>query len=161
MKLHKKESIECARELHLQAVVGMEQVHGKDHLNTLIARENICCVAVQSGDLAHLKEAHKMMLEVFETRKQKLGREHAYILLAMINLALVEVGLGNLEGAEELIQLGLPVAQRNLGADHVACLWANYHLGKIWVHQGLWEKAETLLVDIAERQRNVLQGRGQ
>ena len=101
------------------------------------------------------------MIEVLETRKKKLGREHQYTLLAMANLARVKCELGNLKEAEELILLGLPVAERNLGTGHIAYLWARYHLGKIWVRQKRWEEAERHLVDVTERQRSLLQGRGQ
>ncbi|ERF69939.1 hypothetical protein EPUS_05483 [Endocarpon pusillum Z07020] len=155
------ESIKRARELHLTAVDGMKKVHGHDHSRTLKACENLCAAAVQSGDQNHLEDAHEMMIQVFETRKENLGREHAYTLLAMVNLALVKSGLGNLRGAEELILLALPIAERNLGSDHMGCLWGRYHLGKILVRQQRWEEAERYLVDVTERQRNLLQGRGQ
>lgn len=156
-----KESIERARELHLQAIYGMKKVHGSEHLRTLTARENLCSVAVESGDQTQLEDAHETMIEIFEIRKKKLGREHGYTLLAMVNLALVKQGLGMKKDAEELILMGLPIAERNLGADHMACLWARYHLGKIWVQQGRWIEAERQLEDVTERQRDLLQGRRQ
>jgi hypothetical protein len=78
-----------------------------------------------------------------------------------VNLALVKSELGDLEGADSLIHQGLPIAERNLGPDHVACLWARYHIGKIWVKQKRWEEAELHLIDCTERQCKLLQGRGQ
>jgi hypothetical protein len=78
-----------------------------------------------------------------------------------VNLALVKSGLGDLEGADSLIHQGLPIAERNLNPDHVACLWARYHIGKIWVKQKRWEEAELHLIDCTERQNKLLQGRGQ
>lgn len=190
LKLYSEEDMNESQRLHRQAVDGMSALLGKDHLRTLVARENLCQVAVQTGDEALLQEAHEAMLEILETRKEKLGREHAYTLLAMVgvimvskrrppigsayckstictdqmlqvNLALVKSGLGDLEGADSLIHQGLPIAERNLGPDHVACLWARYHIGKIWVKQKRWEEAELHLIDCTERQRNLLQGRGQ
>ena len=161
LMFYTEESIKRARELHLKAVDGMKKVHGQDHSRTLKACENLCGTAVQGGDQTHLKDAHEMMIEVFETRKKKLGREHAYTLLAMVNLALVKSRLGNLKDAEELVLLALPIAERNLGRDHMGCLWGRYHLGKILVQQKRWEEAERHLVDVTERQRNLLQGRRQ
>ena len=161
LMFYTEDSISRARELHQTAISGMRKVHGHDHLRTLTACENLCQAAVRSGNQDHLNDAQKMMIEVFETRKQKLGREHGFTLLAMTNLALVKSGLGNQEGAEELVLEALPIAERNLGADHHACLWGRYHLGKIWVQQKRWDEAERLLVDVTERQRNLLQGRGQ
>lgn len=161
LMFHTEESIKRARELHLQALDGMRKVHGQEHLRTLTACENLCVATVYSGDQAYLNDAHEMMIDVLETRKKKLGREHQYTLLAMANLARVKCELGHLKDAEELILLGLPIAERNLGPDHIACLWARYHLGKIWVRQERWEEAERHLVDVTDRQRNLLQGRGQ
>ena len=161
LMFYTKESIQQARELHLQAVGGMKKVHGHEHLRTLVACENLCVAAVHSGERTYLNDAHEMMIEVLEIRKEKLGREHQYTLLAMANLARVKCELGSLKEAEELILLGLPIAERNLGTGHIASLWARYHLGKIWVRQKRWEEAERHLVDVTERQRNLLQGRGQ
>ncbi|KAK3714094.1 hypothetical protein LTR37_008123 [Vermiconidia calcicola] len=101
-----------------------------------------------------------MMQRVLETRKAKLGREHAYTLLAMLNLALVKAALNQLVDAEAFILTGLPIAERNLGADHIAYLWGRCNLGKIWMKQERWIEAEALFVDVTERQKNTLQGRG-
>jgi tetratricopeptide (TPR) repeat protein len=155
-----EDAIRRARDLHLQAVIGMQKIHGHDHLRTLIACENLCKTAVQSCNPDHLRDAHDMMIRVYETRKRKLGKEHAYTLLAMMHLAFVKRGLGHLKDAEELILLALPIAERNLGTDHVACLWGRYHLGIVWVQQKRWDKAERHLLDLTERQRSILQGRG-
>jgi hypothetical protein len=155
-----EESMAQARQLHLKAIEGMEKVHGLEHLRTLIARENLCSVAVECGDQTELEVAHETMIEVFEIRKKKLGREHGYTLLAMVNLALVKSGLGNLNDAEELILMSLAVAERNLGAEHSACLWGRYLLGKTWARQRRWEEAEQQLEDVTKRQCDLLQGRG-
>ena len=93
-------------------------------------------------------------------RKEKLGREHAYTLLAMVNLARVKSSLGDTEGAEALFIEGLPIAERNLGVEHFAYLWARYELGKVWIRQKRWTEAEILLKDITEKQKTLLQGRG-
>jgi hypothetical protein len=155
-----EEAIRRARELHLLAVNGMQKVHGHDHLRTLTACENLCMTAVQSGDPDHLHDAHDMMIKVYETRKRKLGKEHAYTLLAMMHLAFVKRALGDLKAAEELILLALPIGGRNLGVDHVACLWARYQLGIVCVQQKRWDEAERLLFDVTERQRSTFGGRG-
>jgi tetratricopeptide (TPR) repeat protein len=160
LMFYSEDDIKRARELHLTAVEGMRKVHGRDHLRTLIACENLCTTAVRSGDQAQLHEAHEMMIEVFETRRKKLGREHGYTLLAQVNLANIKAALGKLEEADNLIQLSLPIAERNLGPDHHACLWGRCQLGKIWVQQKRWVEAVGLLVDVTGRQHSLLQGRG-
>jgi tetratricopeptide (TPR) repeat protein len=79
----------------------------------------------------------------------------------MVNLALVKCELGMIHEAEALIQHGLPIAARNLKKDHIAYLWGRYHLGRIWVIQERWIEAETYLLDVTNRQRQTLQGRGE
>jgi len=156
-----EEHVNRARQLFITASEGMKRVHGDEHTRTLEAREHLCSSATKTGNKQHLDEAHDMMIKILETRKEKLGKEHAYTLLAMVNLALVKCKMGMIHEAEALIQHGLPIAARNLGEGHIAYLWGRYHLGRIWVLQERWAEAETYLVDVTERQRYTLQGRGE
>ncbi|KAL1798238.1 hypothetical protein ACET3X_002275 [Alternaria dauci] len=155
------ELVNRARQLFITASEGMERVHGVDHTRTLEAREHLCTSAIWTGNKQHLDEAHAMMIKILETRKEKLGKEHAYTLLAMVNLARVKCKMGMIHEAEALIQHGLPIAARNLGEGHIAYLWGRYHLGRIWVLQERWAEAEAYLLDVTERQRYTLQGRGE
>jgi len=155
------EHVTRARQLFLTASEGMEKLHGDEHTRTLEAREHLCTSAVRTRNKKHLDEAHVTMIDILETRKRKLGKEHAYTLLAMVNLALVKCEMGMVDEAEVLIQHGLPIAARNLTKGHIAYLWGRYHLGRIWVLQERWEEAEVYLLDVTERQRHLLQGRGQ
>ncbi|RMZ68170.1 tetratricopeptide repeat domain-containing [Pyrenophora seminiperda CCB06] len=161
LMFHTMEHVTRARQLFITASEGMEKLHGEEHTRTLEAREHLCSSAVRTGDRQHLEEAHAMMIDILEIRKRKLGKEHAYTLLAMVNLALVKCEMGMIMEAEALIQHGLPIAARNLGIGHIAYLWGRYHLGRIWVLQERYEEAETYLLDVTERQRHTLQGRGE
>ena len=156
-----EEHVNRARQLFITPSEGMKRVHGDEHTRTLEAREHLCSSATKTGNKQHLDEAHDMMIKILETRKEKLGKEHAYTLLAMVNLALVKCKMGMIHEAEALIQHGLPIAARNLTEGHIAYLWGRYHLGRIWVLQERWAEAETYLVDVTERQRYTLQGRGE
>jgi hypothetical protein len=86
LKLYSVEDMTESQILHRQAVDGMNALLGKSHLRALIARENLRQVAVQTGDEPQLREAHESMLEILEIRKEKLGKEHAYTLLAMVGV---------------------------------------------------------------------------
>jgi tetratricopeptide (TPR) repeat protein len=156
-----KEHVTRARELFLTASEGMEKLFGHEHTRTLEAREHLCTAAIRTRDKQHLAEAHTMMIDILETRQRKLGKEHAYTLLAMVNLALVKCEMDMIYEAEALIQQGLPIAARNLTKGHIAYLWGRYHLGRIWVLQERWTEAADYLLDVTERQRHLLQGRGQ
>ncbi|KAJ6202096.1 tetratricopeptide repeat domain-containing protein, partial [Bipolaris maydis] len=161
LMFYTKEHVTRARQLFVTASEGMEKLHGDEHTRTLEAREHLCSSAIRTGDKNHLDEAHAMMIKILEIRKEKLGKEHAYTLLAMVNLALVKCAMGMLHEAEALLQYGLPIAARNLGEGHIAYLWGRYHLGRVWVLQERWAEAVTYLLDVTERQRYTLQGRGE
>jgi tetratricopeptide (TPR) repeat protein len=156
-----KEHVARARQLFITASEGMERLYGDEHTRTLEAREHLSGSAVLTEDKTHLDEAHATMIKILEIRKEKLGKEHAYTLLAMVNLARVKCAMGMTHEAEVLLQHGLPIAARNLGEGHIAYLWARYQLGKIWVLQERWAEAVAYLLDVTERQRYTLQGRGE
>ncbi|KAF2032794.1 hypothetical protein EK21DRAFT_98630 [Setomelanomma holmii] len=120
-----------------RAVNGMKKALGPDHLRTLIACENLCMVA--------------MIDEVRRVREEKLGKEHAFTLLAILHLAVVKSGLGDHTGAEKLVRMGLPIAERNFGPYHIASLWGRCALGKICMRQNKWAEAEETLEDGLER----------
>lgn len=161
LMFYTKEHVTRARQLFVTASEGMEMLHGDEHTRTLEAREHLCSSAIRTGEKSHLDEAHAMMIKILEIRKEKLGKEHAYTLLAMVNLALVKCAMGMLHEAEVLLLYGLPIAARNLGEGHIAYLWGRYHLGRVWVLQERWEEAVAYLLDVTERQRYTLQGRGE
>jgi hypothetical protein len=112
------EALKRARELHLAATKGMEKVFGDRHLTTLKAREGLCTSAIQSRKQAYIEEAHPIMVNVYEIRKERLGKDNPFTLLAMVNLAMVKSAMGQHKNAEELILIAQPTAERNLGPDH-------------------------------------------
>jgi hypothetical protein len=156
-----EKSIQRGREFNQQAVEGMRIVHGRDHLRTQVACENLCMTAVRTGDPKHLEEAKVMMEEVLKVRKEKLGKEHGFTLVAIVNLSCVESALGNLYSAEKLLLSALDVGERGLGRDHQACLWGRYLLGKLWLKRGQHERVVPCMVDVTTRQSRMLQGRSE
>lgn len=149
-----------SRELHRKAYNGIRRIHGNDAIKTLLFCENLCMTAVSTCDPEHLREAHVMMEHVLETRRDKLGREHAYTLLAMVNLARVQSCMDDLKTAENHILHGLPIAKRNLGEDHIAYLWARYELAKVMMKQFRWPEAKDLLENNIGRQKKIFEKRG-
>lgn len=141
------------------AIDGMTKAYGPCDLRTLQARENLAAVANISHDREYAIEAHAAMTDVYETRKEELGKEHAHTLVAMVNFAIVKIELGDFEDAENLILEALPIAERNYSADHAGILWGRYVLGTIYARQKRWVEAEQVLTDVTDRQCD-LQGRG-
>lgn len=159
-KFWEDEHLEEAYKMHTEAIEGMEEVHGADHPRTLIAKENLVRVAVYIGGDA-TKEAEELITRVIEDRKRKLGKEHPYTLLAMANAALVKCALGHPDQAEELILAGLPIAERNLGEDHIGTLWGYHTLGSVRIRQRRYREAEDILVNVVRRQRKMQSHRGE
>ncbi|KAL8942226.1 MAG: hypothetical protein Q9211_001493 [Gyalolechia sp. 1 TL-2023] len=144
-----------ARELHTKAISGMTKVLGPLHERTLIAKEHLAmaCLSFEGDVLVDGPRAHETMVEVFEERKRRLGKEHPWTLYAICNLARVKSGLGDHDEAEKLIRTALPIAQRNLGESHYGTLAGQTHLANVLVRKGRLDDAETLFLDAIKRQR--------
>ncbi|KAK4208315.1 hypothetical protein QBC37DRAFT_79701 [Rhypophila decipiens] len=170
---HKFWDFEKAYRLHSAAARGMEKRHGPTHARTLEAKENMCRAVVMLGNealeaapdlikevLTVRKQALKIMQEVHDKRKADLGKENPYTLLAKVNLAIVMGAAGRLHDAEELVREGLPVAERNLGHDHLGTMLGRQVLAGIWLEQGRHEEAEELLLKVSESQKKIPSPRG-
>ncbi|KAK3293622.1 tetratricopeptide repeat domain-containing protein [Chaetomium fimeti] len=150
---------EEAFRLHSLAAEGMSRVHGPDHERTLLAKESLCRVAVQLGG-PRMKPALDTMSDVLEVRRARLGKEHPYTLLAMVNLAIVLSASGHTGEALDLIRWGLPIADRNLGRDHIGTLFGRHTLACILAQVGRYAEAEDLLVLVTESQKRMGSHRG-
>lgn len=124
------------------------------------SREFLYSAATWDGTQEDLLEADKGLAEVIEIRKKKLGREHAFTLLATLNQARVKVVLEQFKAADELFSECLPIAERNHGPNHMAILFARFCLGRLRCREKRWKEARDILVDVTERQKTALQGWG-
>ena len=147
-----------AYQLHKKAMNSMARIHGQHHERTLIA-ENLCRVAALLGG-PDVDKAAELMKDVLETRQVKLGKEHPYTLLAMVNMAILLIATGRSSEAEELILEGLPIGDRNLGPDHIGTLFGRHTLACILAHQNRFSEAETLLARVTESQKRMTAHRG-
>ncbi|KAI9835608.1 MAG: hypothetical protein M1819_002059 [Sarea resinae] len=145
---------EQAKALHLVAVDGLKKTLGPTHLETLSAMDNLAMTYLSIGGDC-LISAQELLVEVAEQRKQKLGKEHPYTLWATCNLARVETALGYLEQAEDRMNVGLQIAQRNLGEDHIGTLYGRVYLAQVLVAQERYEKAEEMFLDVIERHKHM------
>ena len=143
-----------ARHLHQDAAKNLRQTLGADHLDTLAAEENLAMTHLEIGE-PFLITAHELMDSVVEKRKAKLGKEHPYTLLAMLNLARIKAAEGYPDQAEDDIRKGLLVAYRNLGSDHIGVLYARMYLGDVLVKRERLQDADEELHDVIERQKNM------
>jgi tetratricopeptide (TPR) repeat protein len=149
-----------AQKFHLEAFFGFQDQLGSDHMLTLQAKENLAVVATHIGDKHTLTSALELIDEVLLLRKKKLGKEHPNTLLTMLNKARIETELGHLTEAEELLRSGLLVADRNLGHDHVGTLIGRYYLSIVLIRGQRYVEAESILLNIIERQKDKYSYRG-
>lgn len=106
---------------------GMTKILGRDHPDTLTAMLNL------GRTLMHRcrpKDAEKLLIEVFDTRKKLLGPEHADTLTALAQLGMTCHALGRFKEAEEILGNVVEMRKRTLGQEHADTLWAINDLSK-------------------------------
>ena len=138
-----------------KALSGLRHKLGSTHLDTLIALDNLAMAyydraAFGFGHPQDLDRAVKLEEEVFEKRKEKLGREHLFTLWAGLNLARIEALRGDTDKAITIFLEGHTIATRNLGETHFAVLFAKLHYGRILMQAKRYEEAEALLMEVIE-----------
>ncbi|KAH8722357.1 hypothetical protein GQ44DRAFT_807903 [Phaeosphaeriaceae sp. PMI808] len=153
-------SVGKGRVLIRRAIDGMTKAFGPRDSRTMQVRENFVPLANISHNQEDITEAYEAIKEIYETRKEELGKVHSHTLMAMVNFAIVRIEMSDFHGAEELILATLPIGQRNYGPGHVGVLWGRYVLGRIYSGQERWSEAEQILTDVTTRQYDLLQGRG-
>lgn len=141
-----------AQDLHSMAMTGMKRTLGATDPHTLGAMENAALTYIHYR-IEHLDSAHGMMIRVLEERKETLGKEHPYTLLAIVNLSRIKTALNQADEAEVLLRAALPIAERNLGENHGGTLLGRVWLSQVLVHQRRYSEAEEILAKVVQRQR--------
>ncbi|KAI0476933.1 hypothetical protein F4859DRAFT_521523 [Xylaria cf. heliscus] len=149
-----------ATNLHLIAWNGMKETLGENELETLTSLEDLANSYVRyeadSEDHLrneHLVQSHQDMALVYKGRKEKLGREHPYTLLAALYLARVKSELGQNDEAKKMIEDGLDIAKRNLGEDHIGILLAKTIYAQVLVKLRQYDEAEVIFSTLINKER--------
>ncbi|MCJ1462094.1 hypothetical protein MMC07_000694 [Pseudocyphellaria aurata] len=150
--LHRYFRCDEAKELHTKAVERMKRVLGPTHLDTLVATDNLAMTYLELGG-DFIVTAHELMIHVVEQRKKKLGKENPYTLWSVCNLARIKNALGYSDEAESIMRAALPIAERNLGENHLGPLAGKAHLAQVLVSQKRYSEAEAILLDVIQRHR--------
>lgn len=145
----------AAIKIHSKVVSGLRKKLGLSHLDTLIAMDNLAMsyfdrAAYGYGHPGDLDHAVKMEQEVFELRKEKLGREHIYTLWAGLNLARIKCVRGEVDEALSIFLPGHAIARRNLGENHFGVLFGKMHHGRILLYAKKYREAEEILSEVIE-----------
>ena len=128
----------------------------------MIAVDHLAMALLWNENLAETQRAYGLIKQVYETRQEKLGKEHFYTLWAACNYARVLAARGSLENDEELFKEakdifhdGLEIVKRNMGEHHMGMLVGRTHLAHTFALQKDYETAEKEYKDIMERQRHL------
>ncbi|KAI1174964.1 hypothetical protein F4777DRAFT_588826 [Nemania sp. FL0916] len=150
---------EKATDLHQIAWDGLKETLGETHLETLISLEDLSMsyVRYETTTEDHLKDEHLMQTQknmtfVYEQRKQRLGPEHPYTLLASLYLARVKSELGHHVEAERMIRNGLETAERNLGEKHIGVLMAKTIHGQVLTRLSRFAEAEEVFYALIDKE---------
>jgi tetratricopeptide (TPR) repeat protein len=165
-RLHyRRMNYEEATELYQKSWEGMKEIRGETYLETLFSLEDLAMSYVRYEEdnpdprrEEHLGLSHKYMKFVYEQRKEQLGAEHHYTLLAVLYLARTKSELGMHSEAETMIVDGLKIAERNIPPEHIAFLLAKTIYAQVLTRQKKYAEAESIfhmLVDKAQYRRLV------
>ena len=156
------EKFDDARKLHSKAWERMKRNEhlGPTHHDTLTAQDNLAICYLMIGGPPNLDEAYKLMADVVEKRKAKLGKEHPWTLFSILNFARVKYAQASYDEAEADIRGGLEVATRNLGETHLGTLWGQSRLGQLLLCQERLVQAEQVLDDAIDNYLQMPNARG-
>jgi tetratricopeptide (TPR) repeat protein len=141
---------EKANEFHQRAWEGMKNRLGDSHVDTLICLEDLAMCRLRLGE-QYLLDCHNKMMFVLEKRKEMLGKEHPYTLLAICNLGRVKSAMGHHSEAATIMKEAAAIAERNLGEDHFGVLAGKTHYAQVLVHLGRFSEAEEIFFAVVDK----------
>ncbi|PYH87100.1 hypothetical protein BO82DRAFT_271769, partial [Aspergillus uvarum CBS 121591] len=143
---------EKAFELQCRAYEGLREILGPRHSQALEAQDSLASSYGFLGE-EHLPLALQMSEEVRQIRTQTLGREHPLTLQSNLTVAKIQTAMDRFAEAEQLFLEGLPVAERNLGPNHLGTLAARTWLGHLYWRQERHSEAQAIWIDVISKQR--------
>lgn len=105
----------AAEEMSRRSLAGMENSHGKDHLNTLQCVNSLASVLRSQGKY---DEAEKMCRRALAGREKVLGKEHQDTMKTLSDLASVMQDKGKYDEAEKINKHALEQRGNVLGTQH-------------------------------------------
>ncbi|RFU23738.1 hypothetical protein B7463_g12601, partial [Scytalidium lignicola] len=137
---------------------GMREILGETHLETLVSLEDLAMSYLRYEDDAadphqeeSLAESYKRMAFVYEQRKERLGPEHPYTLLAILYFARLKSALGQHQEADTMIRDGLKIAERNFGKYHIALLMVKTIHAEVLTRLGRFVEAESIFYELIDK----------
>ena len=152
-----------AVKIHARVVPALCELLGPSHLDTLVAKDNLAMAhfdraAYGYGHSGDLDTAVDLEQEVWEERKEKLGKENFFSLWAGLNLARIKALRGEIDDALAVFLPGHEIAIRNLGETHFGVLFGKLHYGRILTYAKRYKEAEGLLLEVIDSHDKLRKG---
>ncbi|MCJ1392481.1 hypothetical protein MMC18_005348 [Xylographa bjoerkii] len=149
-----------AKILHTKALDGMKRSEaiGPTHRDTLLVLENLAMTNLMLEDDL-LVSAQEMMDEVIKVRKDRLGPENPFTLLAIANGARIKCARGLHKESEAELRAAIKIVTRNYGSNYIGTLYGRARLGHVLVCDQRWKEAESELCDTIERYADMHEAR--
>lgn len=148
---------EKATELYQISWQGMKEIKGENHLESLFSLEDLAMSYVRAEEDAspqqseNLALAYRHMQTVYSQRKEQLGPEHHYTLLAKLYFARTKSELGLHSEAEAMIVEGLDIAKRNIPEEHIALLMAKAIYAQVLSRLKKYAEAESIFYTLTDK----------
>jgi tetratricopeptide (TPR) repeat protein len=146
-----------ATELYQLSWEGMKDIRGDTHLEALFSLEDLAMSYVRFEEDTnprreeHLALSHQYMQIVYDQRKEQLGAEHPYTLLAILFFARTKSEMCLHEEAETMIVEGLKVAERNIPKEHIALLMARTIYAQVLTKLKKYAQAESIFYTLIDK----------
>ncbi len=136
-----------AESIQLQTVAANEQLHGRHHLATVMARGDLAAVLLKAKKCSL---AEPILRETSAYMKATFGSSHPGALREMANLAATVHELGQFAEAEEIYREVWETEKKVHGEEHPKTLITRQNLGVLLYSQGKPKESETLLRETYE-----------
>ncbi|KAJ5261105.1 hypothetical protein N7478_011700 [Penicillium angulare] len=121
-----------------------------------VALESTAMLAIAYRSQGRCEDAERLEVQVMETHKTKLGKEHPDMLASMANLAATYRNQGRWEEAELLEVQVMETHKTKLSEDHPDTLKSMANLAATYRNQGRWEETAELEVQVMETRKTKL-----
>lgn len=139
--------IDEAEALSRRAVDIFERVQGKDHYNSMGARNTLAFTLLDTGHDRKIQEATEILRSILASKEQSLGLEHLETLESMNSLALALAMQHRYDEAEKLYRITLQTSFRRHGEDHPRTITSMENLAFLLNNRKKYEEAQ----DFAQR----------
>lgn len=121
---------------------------GAQHLDTLMAKNEVGMSWCGRGAKARLAVAEHLVKDVLKQRQTILGKEHAYTLWSVNDVAKVLFLRGRYEESICHLEEIVPAVARTLGENHIGMRMTKGNLARAYGRSGRWEEADRCLSEI-------------